>query len=83
MDNIFDTLLVQNILHGLNLLTVIGFVVMGVGLNQSRQGARQGPDCLCADDRRHDLRRRWDVFWDSGGLTDGCTSNSRAAGVWR
>ena len=43
MDNILDTLLVQNILHGLDLLTVIGFVVMGVGLNQSRQGRARAP----------------------------------------
>jgi uncharacterized membrane protein len=36
-------LLEPNILHGLNLLTIIGFVFMGIGLNQSRQGRRRAP----------------------------------------
>ena len=43
MDKFLDTLLSQNILHGLNLLTIIGFVVMGIGLNQSRQGRARAP----------------------------------------
>lgn len=43
MDKLLDTLLSQNILHGLNLLTIIGFVVMGIGLNQSRQGRSRAP----------------------------------------
>jgi uncharacterized membrane protein (UPF0136 family) len=43
MDTVLNTLLVQNILHGLNLLTIVGFVVMGVGLNQSRQGRARAP----------------------------------------
>jgi len=43
MDKLVDTLLAQNILHGLNLLTIIGFVVMGIGLNQSRQGRSRAP----------------------------------------
>jgi hypothetical protein len=43
MDQLLDTLLSQNILHGLNLLTIIGFVSMGVGLNQSRQGRARAP----------------------------------------
>jgi hypothetical protein len=28
---------------GLNLLTIFGFVAMGVGLNQGRQGRRRAP----------------------------------------
>jgi hypothetical protein len=43
MDKLLDTLLAQNILHGLNLLTIIGFVLMGIGLNQSRQGRAKAP----------------------------------------
>ncbi len=43
MDQLLDTLLAQNILHGLNLLTIVGFVVMGIGLNQSRQGRARVP----------------------------------------
>jgi hypothetical protein len=43
MDKLLDTLLSQNILHGLNLLTIVGFVAMGVGLNQSRQGRARAP----------------------------------------
>ena len=38
-----NDLLEPNILHGLNLLTIIGFVLMGIGLNQSRQGRRRAP----------------------------------------
>jgi hypothetical protein len=36
-------LLEPNFLHGLNLLTIIGFVAMGIGLNQSRQGRARAP----------------------------------------
>ena len=43
IDQLLDTLLSQNILHGLNVLTIIGFVAMGVGLNQSRQGRARAP----------------------------------------
>jgi hypothetical protein len=43
MDALLNALLAQNILHGLNLLTIIGFVLMGVGLNQSRQGRSRAP----------------------------------------
>jgi hypothetical protein len=43
MDKLLDTLLVQNILYGLNLLTIIGFVLMGIGINQSRQGRARAP----------------------------------------
>jgi hypothetical protein len=43
MDKLLDTLLSQNILHGLNLLTIVGFVAMGIGLNQSRQGRARAP----------------------------------------
>ena len=35
--------LTNNFFQGLNLLTVLGFVAMGVGLNQSRQGKRRVP----------------------------------------
>jgi hypothetical protein len=38
MGQFLDTLLAQNILHGLNLLTILGFVAMGIGLSRSRQG---------------------------------------------
>ncbi|HZK89182.1 MAG TPA: hypothetical protein VFC56_03450 [Stellaceae bacterium] len=38
-----NALLDQNILHGLNVLTLIGFVAMGIGLNQSRQGRSRAP----------------------------------------
>jgi hypothetical protein len=31
-------LFTRDIFHGLNLLVVLGFVAMGIGLNQSRQG---------------------------------------------
>jgi hypothetical protein len=43
MNQVLDTLLAQNILHGLNLLTILGFVAMGIGLNQSRQGRSRAP----------------------------------------
>jgi hypothetical protein len=43
MDKLLDILLVQNILAGFNLLTVAGFVLMGIGLNQSRQGRAKAP----------------------------------------
>ena len=43
MDQLLDALLAQNILHGLNLLTILGFVAMGIGLNQSRQGRSRAP----------------------------------------
>ena len=35
--------LTREILFGLNLVTLIGFVLMGVGLNQSRQGRSRAP----------------------------------------
>lgn len=43
MDKLLDTLLNQNILHGLNLLTILGFALMGIGLSQSRQGRGRIP----------------------------------------
>lgn len=43
MEKLLDTLLAQNILYGLNLLTIIGFVLMGIGVNQSRQGRARAP----------------------------------------
>ena len=43
MDKVLDTLLSQHILHGFNLLTILGFIVMGIGLNQSRQGRARAP----------------------------------------
>lgn len=43
MDALLHALLAQNILHGLNLLTILGFVLMGIGLNQSRQGRARAP----------------------------------------
>jgi hypothetical protein len=33
----------RDIFHGLNLLVVLGFVAMGIGLNQSRQGRARAP----------------------------------------
>ncbi|HTQ33575.1 MAG TPA: hypothetical protein VMI30_05360 [Stellaceae bacterium] len=42
MDQLND-LLGRDILHGLNLLVIIGFVAMGLGLNQSRQGRSRAP----------------------------------------
>ena len=35
--------LTRDIFHGLNLLVVLGFVAMGLGLNQSRQGRARVP----------------------------------------
>jgi hypothetical protein len=35
--------LTRDIFHGLNLLVVVGFVAMGIGLNQSRQGRARAP----------------------------------------
>jgi hypothetical protein len=35
--------LTHEIFQGLNLLTLIGFVAMGIGLNQSRQGRARAP----------------------------------------
>jgi hypothetical protein len=42
MDQLRD-LLTRDIFHGLNLLIVVGFVAMGVGLNQGRQGRARAP----------------------------------------
>ena len=33
----------QQILFGLNLMSLVGFVLMGIGLNQSRQGRARAP----------------------------------------
>ena len=38
-----NDLLTRDIFHGLNLLVVLGFVAMGIGLNQSRQGRARVP----------------------------------------
>ena len=35
--------LTRDVFQGLNLLTLIGFVAMGVGLNQGRQGRARAP----------------------------------------
>jgi hypothetical protein len=35
--------LTRDVFQGLNLLTLIGFVAMGIGLNQSRQGKARAP----------------------------------------
>jgi hypothetical protein len=35
--------LTDNFFQGLNLLTVLGFVAMGIGINQSRQGRARAP----------------------------------------
>jgi len=35
--------LTHDVFQGLNLLTLIGFVAMGIGLNQSRQGKARAP----------------------------------------
>jgi hypothetical protein len=43
MDQLLNALLDQNFIRGLNLLTVVGFVFMGIGLNQSRQGRARAP----------------------------------------
>ena len=42
MDQVRD-LLTREVFQGLNLLVVIGFVAMGIGLNQSRQGRARAP----------------------------------------
>jgi hypothetical protein len=42
MNDIGD-LFSRDIFHGLNLLVVLGFVAMGIGLNQSRQGRARAP----------------------------------------
>ena len=36
-------LLEPSFLHGLNLLTILGFIAMGIGLNQGRQGRARAP----------------------------------------
>ena len=38
-----NDLLTRDMFHGLNLLIVIGFIAMGIGLNQSRQGRARMP----------------------------------------
>jgi len=43
MDALLDKLLAQNLVAGLNLLTLFGFVAMGIGLSQSRQGRARAP----------------------------------------
>ena len=35
--------LTHEVFQGLNLLTILGFVAMGIGLNQSRQGRGRTP----------------------------------------
>jgi hypothetical protein len=35
--------LTHEVFQGLNVLTLIGFVAMGIGLNQSRQGRARAP----------------------------------------
>jgi hypothetical protein len=42
MDQLRD-LLTRDFFHGLNLLILVGFVAMGIGLNQSRQGRARVP----------------------------------------
>ena len=42
MDRLHD-ILTRDVFHGLNLLVVLGFVAMGIGLNQSRQGRARAP----------------------------------------
>jgi hypothetical protein len=41
MEALRHALLEQNILHGINLLTILGFVAMGIALTQSRRGRRR------------------------------------------
>lgn len=43
MDPLLNALLAQNFIQGLNLLTIIGFVLMGVGLSHSRRGRARAP----------------------------------------
>jgi hypothetical protein len=38
-----NDLFTRDVFHGLNLLVVLGFVAMGIGLNQSRQGRSRAP----------------------------------------
>ena len=42
MDQLHD-LLTRDVFHGLNLLVVLGFVAMDIGLSQSRQGRSRVP----------------------------------------
>ncbi len=35
--------LTRDVFQGLNLLTILGFAAMGIGLNQSRQGRARAP----------------------------------------
>jgi hypothetical protein len=35
--------LTREVLFGFNLMTLIGFVLMGIGINQSRQGRSRAP----------------------------------------
>jgi hypothetical protein len=42
MDQLRD-LLTRDLFHGLNLLILVGFVAMGIGLNQGRQGRSRVP----------------------------------------
>jgi len=42
MDQLRD-LLTRDIFSGLNLVVVVGFVAMGIGLNQGRRGRRRAP----------------------------------------
>jgi hypothetical protein len=42
MDQLRD-LLTRDIFSGLNLVVLIGFIAMGIGLNQGRQGRRRAP----------------------------------------
>jgi hypothetical protein len=42
MDQLHD-LLTRDVFHGLNMLVVLGFVAMGIGLSQSRQGRSRVP----------------------------------------
>lgn len=42
MDQLRD-ILTSDVFHGLNLLVVLGFIAMGIGLNQSRQGRSRAP----------------------------------------
>jgi len=38
-----NDLFTRDIFHGLNLLVVLGFIAMGIGLSQSRQGKSRAP----------------------------------------
>ena len=62
MEQLLDALLAENILRGLNLLTIIGFVLMGIGLSQSRRGRTRVPS-LHPDRRLYGIpRHRRHVF---------------------